>query len=71
MTRIILVRHGKSTYNQERRIQGRLDKSILTEAGRSTALQVGDTLSSIAFDAAYTSPPCNEPKKQRKSSCRA
>ena len=56
MTRIILVRHGKSTYNQERRIQGRLDKSILTEAGRSTALQVGDTLSSIAFDAAYTSP---------------
>ncbi|MEG4836660.1 histidine phosphatase family protein [Microcoleus sp. B9-D4] len=56
MTRIILVRHGKSTYNQERRIQGRLDKSILTEAGRSAALQVGDTLSSIAFDAAYTSP---------------
>ena len=56
MTRIILVRHGKSTYNQERRIQGRLDKSILTEAGRSSALQVSDTLSSIAFDAAYTSP---------------
>ncbi|MEG3840987.1 histidine phosphatase family protein [Microcoleus sp. herbarium14] len=56
MTRIILVRHGKSTYNQERRIQGRLDKSILTEAGRNSALQVGDTLSSIAFDAAYTSP---------------
>ncbi|MEG4228573.1 histidine phosphatase family protein [Microcoleus sp. N9_B2] len=56
MTRIILVRHGKSTYNQERRIQGRLDKSILTEAGRNAALQVGDTLSSIAFDAAYTSP---------------
>ncbi|MBE9183759.1 histidine phosphatase family protein [Microcoleus sp. LEGE 07076] len=56
MTRIILVRHGKSTYNQERRIQGRLDKSVLTEAGRSGALQVGDKLSSIAFDAAYTSP---------------
>ncbi|MEG4803466.1 histidine phosphatase family protein [Microcoleus sp. ARI1-B5] len=56
MTRIILVRHGKSTYNQERRIQGRLDKSILTEAGRAGALQVGDILSSITFDAAYTSP---------------
>jgi len=56
MTRIILVRHGKSTYNQERRIQGRLDKSVLTEAGRSGASEVGDTLSSIAFDAAYTSP---------------
>lgn len=56
MTRIILVRHGKSTYNQERRIQGRLDKSVLTEAGRAGASQVGDILSSIDFDAAYTSP---------------
>lgn len=56
MTRIILVRHGKSTYNQERRIQGRLDKSVLTEAGRAGALQVGDILGSIDFDAAYTSP---------------
>jgi phosphoserine phosphatase len=56
MTRIILVRHGKSTYNQERRIQGRLDKSVLTEAGRAGAIQVGDILNSIAFDAAYTSP---------------
>ncbi|MBE9120335.1 histidine phosphatase family protein [Tychonema sp. LEGE 07199] len=56
MTRIILVRHGKSTYNLERRIQGRLDKSVLTEAGRSGAIQVGDILSTIAFDAAYTSP---------------
>jgi phosphoserine phosphatase len=55
-TRVILVRHGKSTYNQERRIQGRLDKSILTEAGRSAAILVGDTLSSITFDAAYSSP---------------
>jgi len=56
MTRIILVRHGKSTYNQERRIQGRLDKSVLTEAGRAGAKQVGDILGSIDFDAAYTSP---------------
>ncbi len=55
-TRVILVRHGQSTYNLQRRIQGRLDKSILTEAGRAVALQVGDTLSSITFDAAYTSP---------------
>jgi phosphoserine phosphatase len=55
-TRIILVRHGKSTYNLERRIQGRLDKSILTEPGRAAAILVGDTLSSIAFDAVYSSP---------------
>jgi len=55
-TRVILVRHGQSTYNLQRRIQGRLDKSILTETGRAAALQVGDTLSSITFDAAYSSP---------------
>lgn len=55
-TRVILVRHGQSTYNLQRRIQGRLDKSILTEAGRAAALQVGETLSSITFDAAYSSP---------------
>ena len=55
-TRVILVRHGQSTYNLQRRIQGRLDQSILTEAGRAAAIQVGDTLSSITFDAAYSSP---------------
>jgi probable phosphoglycerate mutase len=55
-TRVILVRHGQSTYNLQRRIQGRLDKSVLTETGRAAALQVGDTLSSITFDAAYSSP---------------
>lgn len=55
-TRVILVRHGKSTYNLERRIQGRLDKSILTEPGRAAAILVGDTLSSITFDAVYSSP---------------
>lgn len=56
VTRVILVRHGKSTYNQERRIQGRLDKSILTESGRAAARVVGETLSGIDFDAAYSSP---------------
>ncbi len=55
-TRVILVRHGKSTYNKERRIQGRLDASILTEEGRETARQVAEALRGIAFDAIYSSP---------------
>lgn len=55
-TRVILVRHGQSTYNVEQRIQGRLDKSVLTEAGRSTARQVAVALQGIAFDAVYSSP---------------
>ncbi len=55
-TRVILVRHGQSTYNIERRIQGRLDASILTETGINTARQVGEALNSLKFDTIYTSP---------------
>ncbi len=55
-TRVILVRHGQSSYNTERRIQGRCDESILTEKGRVTASQLGAALGGIKFDAIYTSP---------------
>jgi len=55
-TRVILVRHGQSTFNQQQRIQGRLDESVLTEAGRATARQVAPALTGIAFDAIYSSP---------------
>ncbi|MEA5565096.1 histidine phosphatase family protein [Anabaena sp. UHCC 0399] len=56
MTRVIIVRHGQSTYNTERRIQGRTDVSRLTEKGRSDAGKVGKALSNIAFNAIYSSP---------------
>jgi probable phosphoglycerate mutase len=56
MTRVIIVRHGQSTYNTERRIQGRTDVSTLTEKGRSDASKVGKALANIAFDAIYSSP---------------
>lgn len=55
-TRIILVRHGQSTYNAEKRFQGRCDESVLTETGRLTAYQTGLSLCSLAFDAVYVSP---------------
>lgn len=55
-TRIILVRHGQSTYNAQGRIQGRSDLSTLTEAGLAMAHQAGDALKSLRFDAVYTSP---------------
>lgn len=55
-TRVILVRHGQSSYNQQQRIQGRLDASILTDAGRATAVLVAKALSGLNFDAAYSSP---------------
>ncbi|MEC4811727.1 MAG: histidine phosphatase family protein [Scytonema sp. PMC 1069.18] len=56
MTRVIIVRHGQSTYNTEKRIQGRTDASRLTEKGRFDSTQVGKALSNIAFNAIYTSP---------------
>lgn len=55
-TRVILVRHGQSSYNIEHRIQGRLDASVLTETGQNTARQVGEALQNLKFDAIYSSP---------------
>lgn len=56
MTRIMIVRHGQSTYNIEKRIQGRSDASKLTQKGRQDAVRVGKALSNISFNAIYTSP---------------
>ncbi|MFB2922101.1 MULTISPECIES: histidine phosphatase family protein [Aerosakkonema] len=55
-TRVILVRHGQSTYNQQQRIQGRIDESVLTETGRATARQIAPALTGLTFDAIYSSP---------------
>lgn len=56
MTRVIIVRHGQSSYNTEKRIQGRSDASKLTEKGRNDSSKVGKALSNILFKAIYTSP---------------
>lgn len=56
MTRVIIVRHGQSSYNAERRIQGRTDASKLTDKGRNDASKVGKALSNISFQAIYSSP---------------
>ena len=55
-TRVILVRHGESSYNVERRVQGHCDESTLTAAGEVGARQVGIALSELAFDAIHSSP---------------
>jgi broad specificity phosphatase PhoE len=55
-TRVIIVRHGQSSYNTQKMIQGRCDESILTEKGASDAHKVGEALSSLSFDAVYSSP---------------
>lgn len=55
-TRVVIVRHGQSSYNAERRIQGRTDVSTLTEKGRKDARKVGAALSRLTFAAVYSSP---------------
>ncbi|MEO1400202.1 MAG: histidine phosphatase family protein [Cyanobacteria bacterium J06635_1] len=55
-TRIIVVRHGESTFNVKRIIQGHHDESTLTQSGEQQARQVGELLSGISFDAIYSSP---------------
>lgn len=50
------MRHGESTYNVERRVQGHCDESTLTEAGRLGACQVGTALQDLPIVAIYSSP---------------
>ncbi len=55
-TRVIIVRHGQSTYNAKKIIQGRCDESVLTEQGMADAKTAGQALSQIKIDAFYCSP---------------
>ena len=55
-TRVIIVRHGESTFNVKRIIQGHHDESMLTDKGEAQARQVGQVLSSIPVDAVFSSP---------------
>jgi len=56
VTRIILVRHGESSFNVERRVQGHYDESLLTESGREMAQKVGQALGNLNFDLVLSSP---------------
>ncbi|BAY83674.1 putative phosphoglycerate mutase [Calothrix parasitica NIES-267] len=55
-TRVILVRHGQSTYNEQKRYQGCCDESVLTQKGKQQAFETGIALNKINFDAIYVSP---------------
>lgn len=52
---IALVRHGRTTWNEERRIQGRADSPLTDEGAREVAAWPG-TLGSYGFSALYSSP---------------
>ena len=52
---MILIRHGESIWNQERRIQGNLDPS-LSDRGKAQARLLAGRLKGRVFAALYTSP---------------
>lgn len=55
-TRILLLRHGRSTYNDQGRYQGNSDQSILNPTGLETTCQLSDAIHQKAIDAIYVSP---------------
>jgi probable phosphoglycerate mutase len=55
-TRILLVRHGLSSFNLEGRIQGRENDSELSAAGEIQARQLGEALRELPLSAAWCSP---------------
>jgi probable phosphoglycerate mutase len=54
--RLLLVRHGLSSFNLEHRIQGRDDLSCLSEQGEQQARATGAALQYLTIQAAYSSP---------------
>ncbi|WP_448379808.1 histidine phosphatase family protein [Gloeomargarita sp.] len=55
-TRILLTRHGESTFNVASRVQGRSDGASLTERGRAMAVATGQLLQGVGVDHIYVSP---------------
>lgn len=55
-TCVILVRHGRSTFNEQGRYQGSSDESVLIDKGEEAARRVGSLLKEITIDAVYASP---------------
>lgn len=53
---VVMVRHGLSSWNEEGRVQGSSDESILSEVGRMQALRVRDSLAMLKFDKCFASP---------------
>jgi len=54
MTRLVLIRHGETAWNRDRRMQGQTD-TPLSDEGRAQARALGARLASARFAALYSS----------------
>lgn len=54
--KVTLVRHGLSTWNEESRVQGSSNLSVLTETGVKQAERCREALTNIYFDKCFSSP---------------
>ncbi|KAL6991067.1 protein-serine,threonine phosphatase [Sarracenia purpurea var. burkii] len=54
--KVTLVRHGLSSWNEENRVQGSSDLSILTESGVRQAERCRKALENVFFDQCFSSP---------------
>jgi len=54
VTELLLVRHGETDWNRERRFQGHADEP-LNDAGREQARELAETIAGEDIDAIYTS----------------
>lgn len=56
MTKVILIRHGRTSWNQSRRIQGGNKDTVLDEAGALECRSLAQRLKTEAIEAVYSSP---------------
>lgn len=54
--KLYFVRHGKTVWNQERRLQGMTGDSPLLPESRLEVAKLGDYLADVSFDAMFSSP---------------
>lgn len=54
--KIVLMRHGLSSWNAEGRVQGSSDLSVLSEDGKAQVVRCREALSRVPFDQCFASP---------------